>query len=1117
MKNKLTGTCSLFRKRHLKIIMKTFAFLYCTTIFALSPNNLISQKSKIKIDEDKTLSIDEVFDLIMDQTDYRFFYEEGIFEGYNKLMVKKGVIKTNKLLQRSLLHGDFEVTLTEKNEILIKNKKLSLVNKNQEYEVSGRVIDQYGQPLPGANIIEKGTTNGTQTDFDGNFSINVNDQNSIIEVSYIGFTTSEVSVNSDQDIITIVLQEDADLLDQVVVVGYGSQKKANVIGAVGVLNSKDLAVRTVTDARQALQGTVNGISIVDRGGSPGEEEFDLRIRGIGTLGNSNPLVLIDGIQREIADLDSDDIESISVLKDAASASIYGARGSNGVVLITTKRAKKGQDLSVEYDAYYGVQSASTLPKAVGVEDYLRLVNESATNIGRGAIYTEDFIQNAIAGTDPDFGYVNWYDVIFNSGNGIILDHSFRVSTATEKTRHLFAANYLDQNGIVANTNNKRYSLRWNSDTDITKKLKLTTDIWYLQRNTEAPSGLADAQEGANYSPQITPKYPNGIYGLSDGGGVGNPLSQIEVSGDRNRAIKNLTTRFKAEYEITEGLKLTGLYAYSSDQLKEKNFDATFVYLFPNDPDTVAGAVGPSRIEEGRRSLVEKTTRFLLNYNIKNENHTFGFLGGFEQIDNEIESLSASRENIFSNDFPQLSLGDPDSSTNDNSISSWGLQSFFGRVDYTFKDKYLVQANLRQDSSSRFADGNRTGLFPSFSVGWKFSKESFLSNASWLSNSKIRASWGSLGNQDIGPYPFSASVASGQNYTFGGQLRSGFTQLAYANNDISWETTTILDIGIDLSLFKGKFNIIADWYKKNSKDILFELPIDPIVGLSASETNAGEVQNTGWEVELQHANTVGELKYSFGFLISDVKNEIISLADQSPIIDGAIILKEGEAINSFYGYQTDGLFSSQAEIDAHPAQPNSNTGVALAPGDIKFVDRDGDGDIDEDDRYVTGANIPRYTVGLNINMEYKNFDLTAFFQGALEYDLFIESNPNEGPNFQSFTSQRFLDRWSPENQNPNASLPRLTFNSTVNSIFTSDFYQRDAKYVRLKNLQIGYTFPESLINKLAIQKLRMFVTGTNVFTLSPLNEEGFDPEMTSLGRPVFYPPVSTYSIGLNLKF
>jgi len=1114
MKFKLTTTRFFQRKQVLKLIMRTFIFLFCTAVFSLSPSDIFSQNSKIVIDTDQILTVDEVFDLIDKQTDYSFVYKSDMFMDYPSMDIKKGTVRTNKLLRQILSNGNFDVVVGPNNTIIIKEKQ-QVIKKEQNYDITGTVTDQNGQPLPGANIIEKGTSNGAQTDFDGKFVLSVSNQNAVLVVSYIGFVTKEIIVDSNN--ITVSLVEDAALLDQVVVVGYGSKKRVNLTGSVGILGSKDLEVRTITDARQALQGTINGISIVDRGGAPGQEEFDLKIRGIGTLGNSDPLILIDGIQRNIADLDSDDIESISVLKDAASSSIYGSRAANGVVLITTKRAKVGQKLSVEYDTYVGFQKASTLPKAVGAEDYLRMVNEASTNVGGNDIFTEQFIQSTIAGNDPDFGYVNWYEELFESGNGLIIDNSFRVSTAGEKTRNLFAANYLDQNGIMANANNKRYSLRWNSDTDISKNLKLTTDIWYLQKDVEAASGMEMAQEFANYNPQITPKYPNGIYGVNRNGGVGNPLAMLEVSGNRNQIIKNLTTRFQAEYEILEGLTFTGMFAYASDSFKEKTYDATYEFVFPNDPETVSGTWGPSRIEEVRSSLVEKTTRFLLNYNLESKNHKLGLLGGFEQIDNEIESVSATRQDIFSNDFPQLSLGDPNSSTNDSSISSWGLRSYFGRANYAYKDKYLVEANLRYDGSSRFAEGNKWGVFPSFSVGWKFSNESFLSDVNWLSSSKLRASWGELGNQNIGPYPFSASVASGQDYTFAGVLTPGYSQLAYANNDISWETTTMLNIGIDLSLFKGKLNLIADWYKKTSEDILFTLPIDPIVGLTASETNAGEVENTGWEIEIQHRNSIGDFKYGIGFLISDVKNEVTDLAGQSPIIDGALILKEGEAINSFYGYQTDGLFSSQAEIDAHPTQPNATTGLNLAPGDIKFVDRDGDGDIDEDDRYVMGANIPRYTMGLNLNMEYKNFDLTAFFQGAAKYDLFIESNPNEGPNFESFTSERWLDRWTPENPNPNASMPRLTYNSTVNSAFTNDFYQRDAKYVRLKNLQIGYNFPEEILDKLGIQKLRLFATGTNIFTLSPLNEEGFDPEMEALGRPIFYPPVSTYSLGLNLKF
>uniref|UniRef100_UPI003752BEF7 SusC/RagA family TonB-linked outer membrane protein n=1 Tax=Flavobacterium sp. TaxID=239 RepID=UPI003752BEF7 len=490
-------------------------------------------------------------------------------------------------------------------------------------------------------------------------------------------------------------------------------------------------------------------------------------------------------------------------------------------------------------------------------------------------------------------------------------------------------------------------------------------------------------------------------------------------------------------------------------------------------------------------------------------HNIEILGGFEQIENKWSGIEAYRQSLYSNQNQILSLGDPLTSTNNGGVADWSLRSFFGRVSYNFDEKYFLESTLRNDGSSRFAIGNKWGLFPSISLGWMVSKEGFMKSFEKLSNFKIRGSYGTLGNQNIGLFRYTANVFSGYDYTFGGVLASGYNTSYYANEDITWEKSTTLNIGTDIgfSLLGGNASIVYDWYRRDTDDILLNLPIPLIVGLNPSEINAGKVRNQGWELTLSYENYAHDLGYKFNFIISDVKNEVVDLAGLSPIIGGNSILKEGYPIWAYYGWQSNGLFVDQADIDNSPKQPNS---ANIKPGDIKFVDRDGNGKIDDADRYVMGSNIPRLTFGFNTEFKYKGFDLTAFFQGALKADMYFT---DEGPQFQNAAPTRFLDRWSPSNPDPNASMPRVTADNNYNNTFANDFWLKDGKYIRLKNLQLGYNFNESISSKIGMSSIRLYVAGTNILTFSNL-QSGLDPELWSAGD---YPTLSTYSVGLNLKF
>ncbi|MFA8435276.1 MAG: SusC/RagA family TonB-linked outer membrane protein [Marinifilaceae bacterium] len=990
----------------------------------------------------------------------------------------------------------------------------SSLEQNQQKLIQGKVTDKNGDALPGVNIIIKGTATGTTTNIDGNYQLNA-PTNSTLIFTFIGYLSQEVAI-ANQTSVNVILQEDVQGLEEVVVVGYGTQKKVNLTGSVSSVKNEDLVNKPMADTRQALQGAVTGLSIVDRGGVPGEENLNITIRGIGSIPDPNnaskiePLVLVDGIEMSLNEINANDIETVSVLKDAASSAIYGARAANGVILITTKRGK-ASNFTVNYNGYYGWQTPATLPELVGAEDYLNLVNEARTNAGLDPKYSEEYIQKTVSGEDPiNYPYTNLFKELIHTAP--MQNHSIRVSGGNETARVSLSLNYLDQDGLLKNMNNKKYGFRLNTDLQLKKNLKIRGDISFSRKDVEKPHRWKDAMgDAVGSSPVIVPKYPNGLYGLNKDNK--SALAKIEVGGMNNTEYQTVNLKVGADWEIVRGLKAIGDLSYKSTDDRYKKYSAAFDFLDPinPDPENPVNSWSKSKLTDKRWNSREMVAKAMLSYDKTfSEIHNLKVLAGSEQIENKAYLLEGSRQDLYSNDFTELNTGDIKEMKNRGYMEDWALRSFFGRLNYNYNQKYLLEANFRYDGSSRFAEGYKWGFFPSFSLGWRVSEESFLQSIETINNLKFRGSWGQLGNQNIGYYRFTSTIYADYPYSFNDNKVNGYSQWYYANTNVTWETTEMLDLGFDLSLFDSKIEIIADYFIKDTKDVLLTLPISHLVGLDPSESNAGKVRNQGWELSVTHRNTIGDFNYSLGFNISDVKNELVDFAENEPSISDGKILKEGEAIWAFYGFKSDGLFQSQQEIDNHPTQQNHDQ---LKPGDIKFVDLNNDGVVDDDDRTVIGSNIPRYTFGINLSCAYKGFDLSAFLQGVMKVDNYFYGSPNEGPNYEIFTTKRVLDRWTPEN--PNASFPRLEANSNKNNDYTNDFWIRDASYLRLKNLQVGYTFPNEMMEKLNISKLRVYVGATNLFTITDV-ESGLDPETYS-GRPKYYPPVSTYTLGVNLNF
>ncbi|MEN7550691.1 TonB-dependent receptor [Rapidithrix thailandica] len=987
----------------------------------------------------------------------------------------------------------------------------------QEVVVKGKVSDSSGEILPGVTILVKGTTQGTTTDMEGNYSIAVA-EDAVLVFSYIGYKTQEVVVGSRSQI-DVLMDFDQEQLDEVVVVGYGTQQKENLTGAVSSVNFETIQNRPIASASTALSGLAPGVHVNQSSGQPGRDNATIRIRGIGTLGNSNPLVLVDGIEASMNDINPNDIESMTVLKDAASAAIYGSRAANGVIIITTKKGKEGK-LKLSYNGYYAWQKATNIIESVNdYATYMELANEGLTNVGGQPKYSQETIDAWKSGKDPlVYPNTDWTSLIFQAAP--MQEHHISLNGGTEKMRFLFSTGVLDQEGIIPNTSYKRYNMRLNWDADVTKKLKIGANIsgsWNIRKEPGDVATIMNWLGGT--APGIVPESPDGFFGgaqaLDENQQLNNPWSVIQQR-DKQEEWQRFLARGFLEYEIVDGLtfQTNAAIKYYNMVLSDFNPKGDLYKFLPDGEKQV------HRPYATRASLTNKNRR---DYNITlfttltyekqiGRDHFIKVLAGFNQEEYRKDEYSASIKEFPNNNVRELNAGLEDP-TLAGTAEDWALRSYFGRVNYELRDRYLFEANIRYDGSSRFAQGNQWGAFPSLSLGWRISEEAFLQDVDFIDNLKLRASWGKLGNQNINRlYGFASSYTTGLNYSFNGNLVSGIAPTALANRDITWETSTTTDIGLDIELLEGKFSLTADYFDRTTEGILVAVPIPKTMGnLTSPVQNIAKVQNKGWELTLGHQNTINELNYSASFNVTKVDNEVIKYKGGNAPPNGVFLIREGHAINSLYGYKVEGIFQSDDEVTQHATQwPGTSA------GDLKYADLNDDGKIDGDDRTVIGNIIPEYYFGLNLSASYKGFDLSALFQGVANQDVFLTGNfiaPFASSEAGMFPT-RWLDRWTPDNKS--TELPRLTHSSRfTGNIQNSSFWIEDASFIRLKNLQIGYTLPAKVTDKLGVEKVRVYANGQNLLTWTSF--EGFDPERDPKKTQIVHPNVRIMSLGLNVNF
>ncbi len=982
--------------------------------------------------------------------------------------------------------------------------------------VKGKVLDEKGEGLPGVNIVIKGTQQGTVTNAEGRYEISIPNNTVTLIFSFVGYVSQEMTVGS-RTTLDISLQTDEKSLEEVVVVGYGEQKKINLTGSVSTISSDELVKRPAPNVQNLLQGKVPGLQVVQNSAQPGDDGAVMTIRGLGTFSDvgSAPLVLIDGIVGDMTNLNADNIESVSVLKDAASSSIYGARAANGVVLITTKKGAAGS-FNIDYRADFQLHQPTALPKLVtNSADYMEYANTARLRASQSALFTQNDIDAYRNATDreryPNFDWIG--HMINNAG---AQNHYISANGGSDKTTFNVALGYLDQDGIVDGHDYKRYNFNLNLDTKVNKAIRIGGRAAWTNKIVHEPTYTDD-----NYILTIYSRNPTTSIYVPDGSGhfAGNyrqgvpsnrnPVSILE-SGGTTFEKNNLAAQTYLDINILPELKwsVKGAINFTSDFSKKVDHPVD-QYFFANGEYQNNGNSTTVGITDNFNQSLLTTLYSTLNYQKTfSGGHTLDALAGYNQESFRNRFLQGGRVTFPSRSLTELDGGSVNGQSNTGTSYEWAIQSFFGRLGYNYKDRYLLETNFRLDGSSRIYESNRWGIFPSVSAGWRLSGESFLAGATWLDNLKLRASWGVLGNQNIGNYPYQ-DILSVTTYPFS-TLQQGVIQPRLTDKNLRWETTTLTDIGVDFALFKGKLSGSFDWYRKITKDILYNIEIPLSIGLDAPTVNYAKMQNKGFEFELSHQNRLGALRYTVHANFSVNRNKVLKV--RAPYYDSNNTIQEGLPWMSNYMIEWIGIFQSQEEIDNGPKHPYNPK-----PGDLKFKDQNGDNVINADDRVVVDGAYPDFFYGGGLNLGWKQFDLSAFFQGVEGVRFFVDRW-----GFVPFTQgsaptiEFAKNAWTPENKSNK--YPAMYQDGYAPVTTTrSTFFLQDASYLRLKNLVVGYTLPPSVAQKIKMKSLRVYVSGDNVFTITKY--PGADPERLGVGRQRFatYPQVRILSAGLNVRF
>lgn len=1103
-------------------IMKITLTLVFVSIFSMFAGNIHSQNARITFTKNNA-TLESVLNEIENQTDYLFIINSNI-DTHQKVSVRADDTPVSKVLDE--LFHDTEIHYTmEGSHIVLSNKPQPAILQ-QTRKITGRILDENGEPLIGVSVMLKGTSNGTITNIDGDYTLSgdITDK-SVLEVTYIGMKKQEITVGN-RTRINITMTSDNEMLDEVIVVGYGTQRKGNLTGSVSAIKSEKLTIAPIGNVTNALAGQLPGLIVKQTSGIPGSDGSTLRIRGFDA-----PLVIVDGIEGDFNNIDASQIESISILKDGA-ASIYGARAGNGVILVTTKRGIDSKPV-ISLNTSFTLQGQTNVIKPGSSGQRAEWLREEHINKGlpmEQVPYTEEQIQKYYNGTDPNYLNSDWYDAVIRDW-APQQNHNLSIRGGSNKIKYYGYIGYNDQETIVKTGGGsyKRYNVQSNIDAKITDRLSFTLDMLLTKENQFFPT-VGSGFGHSNFWSIIydsDPRYP--IYlpdrsKLSYGGlSYGNALfaSNTNLGGysdtDKNRIRANGGLIY--EFKYVKGLKAKMSISYDTYNQNYKYFNKQGkFYSYNIDSDTYTferASQDPTGVTEVFGRGYSLTQQYSLQYErLFKEKHRVSALALFETIDYNDKNVETGRTGFMSTILDQLFAGNGTTSFNNGWESEMGRASWVGRINYSYMDKYLIETILRADASAKFPQNSRWGYFPSVSLGWVLSQESFMKSLKAIDNIKLRASYGESGNDNVGSFKYLAGYAFDGSYKIGDEIKSGLYAVGLANPILIWETMKIYNGGIDLSFFNRKLYGTVDAFYRVRDGIpgSRSVSLPSSFGAELPLENLNSIDTRGWELNLGTSGNFGNFMYDISGNLSWARSKwrkydepIYSDPDQERIYK-----REGRWTDVRYGYISDGLFTSQAEIEALDfTYKDLNGNSSLRPGDIKYVDLNGDKVLDwKDQKEIGKGTLPTWTYGFNMNFKYHGFDLSALFQGAFGYTTYIDLT-------KAASTLKYDNRWTEKENNPNSLVARPGGAST--NKYYSDFNNHNTAYLRLKNLSIGYELPKGLVSKAGIQQLRIYIAGTNLFTLSSLHKYGVDPEVPEGSPAYYYPQQRTLSVGLNLSF
>ncbi|WP_129715420.1 TonB-dependent receptor [Pedobacter sp. SYP-B3415] len=1082
------------------------------------------------------------------QTGYDFLYNAELLDSRRKLTLNLKNTTMETILQELLVPQNLSWRINGKTVVITRAVPRAPI----QFKVTGTVFDEQNNPMPGVTVREKGTDNSVQTDPSGRYGLTLTDDQATLVYSYVGYQQMEKPVAGKTQV-NAALVADVTGLNDVVVVGYGTQRKRDLTGAISKVTADEIRNMSVSNPLKALQGKVPGLMITNTSGVPGSTP-NVRIRGVGTTNNTNPLYVVDGMPiGGIEWLNPNDIESFEVLKDASATAIYGARAGNGVILVTTKKGSRGDKLRIQVDAQTGVSSFWNKVEMMDAGEYIdmqhRLLIENPNYQIHSTLRDKEKLLSLTERVSGSRAGTDWWDVMTRVAP--MQNYNLTFSGGSNTMTYLLSAGYFNEQGMVRFSEYDKFTTRLNTTIDVTKRIKLSANVNATKDNRRSFSSdmdrgilllarvldpiaplyrhnynAADATERSLYLTGYNPNDPFSVYGSSLYIGLNNPYAKAERETLGKGEAFAVRGNAAVDVEILKSLKFRTDYGFTIDRSNSYGFAPKY-YLKADDQATINKVTAANSITN---NWVWQNT---LTFDKQFGEHRLNALAGMTAEEYNFRTFNGSKDGVFYNDEYMRTL---DAATVNPLVSgNWGnsaLMSFLGRVNYAFKDRYLLTANIRRDGSSNFNEGNRWGTFPSASVGWIFTEESFLKGNSWLDEGKLRGGWGQIGNHNVAASAFVTLLGFGdtRRYVFGlpKTIVSGVAQNNFAN-PVKWETTEQYDLGLDLTMLKKRLSITADFYIKNTKDMLVTIPTPATVNYNSPWSNIGRVSNRGFELELDYRDKIGEFSYSIGANGATFRNRVESLGSSAPINGGSARIgavtrtEEGMPIGYFYGYRTAGIFQNAAEVAASAQKTTAQ------PGDLRFVDIDGNGLIDNNDRTMIGNPFPDLTYGFNLGGAYKGFDISAFFQGSIGNEVFnlmkYWTNQNTGAfnGLKGMTESAWRAPGTLGASDPgNPSNTDFKFStSTRQNLLVSDYFVEDGSYLRLRNLQIGYTLPARTLSKIGASSFRLFLSSQNLLTFTKYS--GLDPELgdnnpkeVGIDRAV-YPQARTFTFGLNASF